>query len=357
VKNPPLVSVVIPAHNAARYIEETLESALGQTYRNLEVIVVDDGSTDTTGEIVERSTRSDDRVRLIRTKNQGVAAARNTGIAATTGVYIAMLDADDLWHPEKVGRQVEVFRRGESNVGLVYCLTREIDDGGRVISTWRFPPYEGDVYSVLVLVNFVGGGSCALIKRSCLEEIGGFDPERHLGPAADIKLLLRIAERYDFAVVPDYLVGYRRTVDSMSRNVPAMFRSQDLVLLEARSRHPELPRQLFRWARSESCLWLASECLREQEFRAGAAMLFRAMLRDPIGSVAPASCLFGKALLSRMRTRPRSDLSILRPCTARFADMASDFGLPAETNGKTPNRSERRRAIAVAWQLQRHGFG
>lgn len=207
------------------------------------------------------------------------------------------------------------------------------------MSTWRFPSYEGDVYSVLVLVNFVGGGSCALIKRSCIEEIGGFDPERQLGPAADIKLFLRIAERYDFGVVPDYLVGYRRTPHSMSRNVLEMFRSQDRVFLEARSRHPELPRRLFRWARSEGCLWLASECLRRQEFRAGVAMLFQALLRDPIGSVAPASRLLVKGLLSRTQKRSESD----------------DSGLPAATNRRTLNRSERRRAIAVTWRLQRRG--
>jgi glycosyltransferase involved in cell wall biosynthesis len=103
----PLVSVTIPAYNAAPYIRQTLESVLFQTYRNLEVIVVDDGSQDETGRIVEYAAKNDDRVILLRQPNQGVAEARNAAIKKSRGEYIAPIDADDLWHPEKIERQVQ----------------------------------------------------------------------------------------------------------------------------------------------------------------------------------------------------------------------------------------------------------
>src|SRR5439155_4413373 len=102
----PLVTVVIAAFNAMAHIEETCLSALRQTYRSLEVIVVDDGSTDETSRIVQRLAASDSRVRLIRQQNRGVAAARNAGIAAASGEFIAPLDADDLWDSTKIERQV-----------------------------------------------------------------------------------------------------------------------------------------------------------------------------------------------------------------------------------------------------------
>src|SRR5262249_3226700 len=117
----PLVSVIVAAYNAERYIEETCLSVLGQTYTPLELVVVDDGSTDRTGAIVSALTASDPRVHLIHQTNSGVAAARNRAIAAARGEFIAPLDADDLWHSTKIERQVRRLQECGPETGLVYC--------------------------------------------------------------------------------------------------------------------------------------------------------------------------------------------------------------------------------------------
>lgn len=125
-----LVSVVIPAHNAGRFLEASLRSALDQTHRRLEILVVNDGSTDDTAAIAGRMAASYQRIRVLHTAgNAGAARARNAGIAAATGRYIAFLDSDDLWMPEKIARQLEVFRATDA----IVCYTgyRTIDEDGR----------------------------------------------------------------------------------------------------------------------------------------------------------------------------------------------------------------------------------
>lgn len=132
-----LISVVIPVHNGERFICRTLESALSQTYKALEIIVVDDGSTDHSASLVESVSARDNRIRLFRTHNSGVAAARNFGISQARGSFIAPLDADDLWSPYKITRQFKVMRDSSLEVGLVYCWSVEIDEDDFIIPTIR----------------------------------------------------------------------------------------------------------------------------------------------------------------------------------------------------------------------------
>jgi len=129
----PLVSVIIPALNAEATIGETLHSALAQTYRAIEIIVVDDGSSDSTARIVAALAARDPRLRLIRTANGGISRARNTGIAASAGSFVAPLDADDLWHPEKIACQVAAALAAAAPPGLVYSFFHRIDMASRPI--------------------------------------------------------------------------------------------------------------------------------------------------------------------------------------------------------------------------------
>ena len=117
----PLVSVIIPAYNTAAFISKTLDSVLSQTYRNLEVLVVDDGSQDETPEIVKLIAQSDRRVTLLRQANAGVAAARNLAIQKSSGEYIAPIDADDIWFPQNLEKQVQYMLEASPLVGLVYA--------------------------------------------------------------------------------------------------------------------------------------------------------------------------------------------------------------------------------------------
>ena len=160
------VSVVIPAYNAQTTIEETVRSVIKQTHRSLEILIVDDGSTDKTAEIVRHMIEQDSRIRLLQQKNQGVAAARNLAISQAKGDLIAVLDADDTWHPEKLARQIERLQQAGAKTGLVYCWFHVVDENGQEVSPANPCLFEGDVLPVLILFNFIGHCSGHLIRRS-----------------------------------------------------------------------------------------------------------------------------------------------------------------------------------------------
>jgi glycosyltransferase involved in cell wall biosynthesis len=244
-----LVSVVVPAFNAAKTIRETVSSALNQTYRNLEVIIVDDGSADQTKAIATHLAQCDPRVRYVYKDNGGVASARNRGIAEAQGQFVATLDADDLWYPTKLEQQIERFKQGGPEIALVYTWCCWIDDHGNV--TGSAPPtlLEGNIFAQMCLGNVVISGSNALIRREALIAAGGFDElllSRGGQGCEDWKLYLQIAERYAIAVVPEYLVGYRISPGSMSDDFKQMMRSRRLVEAEFLAAHPGLALQFAR---------------------------------------------------------------------------------------------------------------
>lgn len=237
-----LVSVVIPAYNAAATLDETLRSVRSQTHRALEIIVVDDGSTDRTRMVAERHAAVDHRVQVISQANAGVAAARNTGWNRARSELIAFIDADDLWAPTKIERQVQALLAGNERIGLVYCWSVRINSQSRIIRVQNQATWEGDVLDRIVSSNFIGNGSAALVRREALIHAGGFD--RRLRDAGaegceDLLVYYRIAERYHFAVVPEPLVGYRHLPNSMSSNRTSMLRSWLMIFNEMISQHPE----------------------------------------------------------------------------------------------------------------------
>jgi glycosyltransferase involved in cell wall biosynthesis len=249
----PLVSVIIPAYNAERFIARTLDSVLSQTYRNIEVIVVDDGSTDQTFEIVNRNSKMDSRIKLLQQPNRGVAEARNVAIAASKGEFIAPIDADDVWHRDKLREQVECILREPPSVGLVYSWSVMIDENEnpilRIAHEWN-----GDVLADMVYSNFVGNGSAPLIRRSCLDDAGFYDGE--LTPCEDWDLYLRIAEMYEFQVVSKYRVGYRRVAGGGSTDFERMERAFGLLMNKLRHRRPDIPGPILRLSASCFCLYL-----------------------------------------------------------------------------------------------------
>ena len=249
----PTVSVLVPAYNASGTLRETLASVMRQTFGDFEVIVVDDGSSDSTSAVAAEFAASDPRFQIIQQKNGGVAAARNTALAASCAELIAPLDADDLWHPEKLARQVERWRTARLGTVLVYSWSVDIDQASQVLSRrLDLEFFEGDVYGALVLTNFLGNASVPLIARDALLAIQGWDTSLRAQSAQgceDWQLYLRLAELGDFALAPGFLVGYRQSQGSMSRSIDEMSRSYELIMGEARARHPELPAALFRWSR------------------------------------------------------------------------------------------------------------
>lgn len=248
-----LVSVVLPAHNAEATIGETLLSVRNQAHDNIEIIVVDDGSTDRTVEIVAGHAGVDSRIRLLSQTNGGVAAARNAGISAARGDLVALIDSDDLWRPNKIERQLRALRATGDEVALVYCWSALIDADGRTFGRGDTPHHVGDVLGQLCYGNFVGNGSSALMRKSAVLEAGGFDPslrERGGQGCEDWRLYFAIAERWHFALVPDHLTGYRQVAGAMSADVEQMLRSDALVRAEMLERHPEYREHIGRGRKS-----------------------------------------------------------------------------------------------------------
>lgn len=222
----PKVSVVIPAYNAMAYLPETMKSALAQTFDDFEVIVVNDGSSDRIEEWASQIT--DPRVKLISQTNLGLAGARNTGIAHAEGEYIAFLDADDLWEPTKLEKQVRSFEENPE-AGLVYTWTTIIDDKGTSIGRVFANHAEGDVWERLIAHNIVECGSVAMVRRCCFETVGVFEQTLR-SYLEDWDMWLRLASRYPFKVVKEPLVYYRKHSSNISQNWEAMEQNYHIII-------------------------------------------------------------------------------------------------------------------------------
>jgi len=343
-----LVSVIIPAYNAAAFIGEALDSALAQTYRTLEVIVIDDGSTDDTATIVQQFAARDSRVRLLQQVNLGVAAARNFGIEQSRGSLLAPLDADDIWHPDKIAKQVMAMHAGGPSVALVYAWSSLIDEGGNVLRrSENAAVHEGDVFPFLLLENFIGNGSAPLLRRHCVREVGGYDTTLRArgGECEDLMLYLRIAEKYRVRVVPEFLIGYRAGSSNLSNNVYRMKQGHELVLKEISSRHLDLPARLYRWSRSVNYLYLGRRSRRLGMPLSAAWFFCNAAVCDP-GMLFQLQCL---AAIVRLGKRFVGDQMPLDGCNiapkvSRFLDLPSR----PEVVPQMENFSRRRRDILAS---------
>ena len=223
----PLVSVVIPLYNGERFIAETIRSVLAQTMLDLEVVVVDDGSTDGGGKVVQSF---GEPVRYLFQENAGVAAARNAGIAAARGEFIAFLDADDVWVARKLERQLAEFRR-DPGLGAVGCGLAVVDEHLRLIREQI--PATADYEGLLLMRDDAGltSGSRILARAALLRDLGGFDAE--MSTSADWDLALRILARAPVSVVPEPLVLYRQHGGNMHRGIRVMEEDMRRVLAKA----------------------------------------------------------------------------------------------------------------------------
>ena len=209
---PPLVSVIIPTYNRAVWLREALESVFAQTWSDFEVIVVDDGSTDSSEQVV---CDFGDRVSYIRQENGGAATARNRGVEAARGKWIAFLDSDDLWLPHKLDRCMDRIRRESETVFLFHPMV-EIDENGAVVRGRSKRPAEGRVLDRLFAHCFVHTPT-VVVRRDVLDEAGGFDPA--LEVCEDYSLWLRISAKHPFALVTEPLAQRRLHKDRLSKSV------------------------------------------------------------------------------------------------------------------------------------------
>jgi glycosyltransferase involved in cell wall biosynthesis len=221
------VSVIIPTCNRPNLLPAAIRSVLNQTFRDFDVVVVDDASDGAVDEIIKGF--EDKRVRWIRhNSRRGGAAARNTGIRNSHGDYIAFLDDDDEWYPEKLACQMKVMERSRSEVGAVYGGYYEVDRTTGKIRGQMVPTRRGDLYSTLLESNPIGTTSCILIKRACLEKVGLFDES--LPSFQDRDLWIRIAREFHFDYVQDPLLNYFVHPDRVWTNLEALMKGLEIML-------------------------------------------------------------------------------------------------------------------------------
>jgi glycosyltransferase involved in cell wall biosynthesis len=289
------VGVVVPLFNSADTVGETLASIAAQTYPHLDIVVVDDGSTDHGTRIAEGWSARDQRIRLLRQANAGVAAARNAGAAIANGKYLAFCDADDLWAPKKIELQLNALAASAGRSEYVYCWYAIINAENRVTCLDYRPTAEGQVLQRLFRHDFVGNGSSLMVTRALFEKVGGFASwlrDRDAQGCEDYCFHLQAAELTEFSVVKKFLVGYRFAEGSLSSNTARMRRSHQCIASKFKDKYPAEASELTSGL-ADTGIWLAGRDLRRRKYQA-AAKLLREI--DPAVKRRGAKYLVGAAL-------------------------------------------------------------
>ncbi|RMG06219.1 MAG: glycosyltransferase [Cyanobacteria bacterium J055] len=213
----PIVSVIIPTYNAEKTIQETVSSVLNQTLSDLELIIINDGSTDRTLDVV--STLDDPRLKVFSYPNAGVAISRNRGLSKATGQYISFIDADDLWTPDKLEAQYQALQ-DNPQASVAYSWTDYVDESGQFLGVCARATNSGNLYQLLLLADVIGSGSNPLIKAEAIAKVGEFDPA--VVPTEDWDMWIRLAEHFQYVAVPAVHILYRQLPNSGSYNMRKM---------------------------------------------------------------------------------------------------------------------------------------
>jgi glycosyltransferase involved in cell wall biosynthesis len=231
---PPLVSVVTPVYNGAKFLAAAIESVLTQSHQHIELILIDDGSTDDSPELIDSY---GSRVVTVRQKNKGVGHARNAGILRARGDFVAFLDQDDWWTPDKVEKQVRVFLT-DDRIGLVHTGVSHYDEvtaafAQPFVPNARRAEIIGNCYDRLLMGNFIYNSS-VMVRKSMLDAVGGFDTEICGNTVQDYDLWLRFAQQSIFAYLPEELLVFRLHPDQGTWKRRQML-TEELRLLERRT--------------------------------------------------------------------------------------------------------------------------
>lgn len=227
----PIVSVVVPAYNAAWCVRKAIDSVLAQTFKDFELLAVDDGSTDDTFAVLSSYGPS---IRIIRQANAGLSSARNAGIRESRGRFIAFLDADDWWLPGKLARQVPLLQE-RPEVGFVSTAARVEDPDGQLLNVWACTTCSGPFLPRLFGANgdVAGSGSAVMARRALFDQVGGFDES--LRSLEDVDMWMRLAAVADYACIDEPLAVILKRPGSMSRNLEVM--KQASVRVMNKNRH------------------------------------------------------------------------------------------------------------------------
>ncbi|PSB30596.1 glycosyltransferase family 2 protein [Stenomitos frigidus] len=282
----PSVSVIVPAYNSGRTILETIASVQRQTFSDFELIVINDGSTDKTLELL--GSIQDSRLKVFSYGNAGLPTARNRGIAQATGQFITFLDADDLWTPDKLELQVAALKNCPE-AGAVYSWTLVMDEKGENFHPGKSVSFEGNVYREMLLSNFIASGSNIMLRRETIEAVGVFDST--LKSCEDWDYWLRVAPDWIFVVVPKSQILYRQSSGAMSSKIDVMDKNHLIVIEKAFEKAPPDLKRLKNQSLSNKNQFLAQLCLTHVSGTEAAKQAFR-MLYKSIK-------LYPKSLLSK----------------------------------------------------------
>ncbi|MBD2778355.1 glycosyltransferase family 2 protein [Iningainema tapete] len=256
----PTFTIVIPAYNAAQYLPETLESVLAQTYENFEVLIINDGSTDNTVEIVEQYSQKDSRVKLISQINQGVAIARNTGIAMAQGEFIAFLDSDDLWYPDKLATHLEHFKSC-SELGISFARVEFVTFDNKPTGQLSHSRLKNLQPLHFYYENPIITPSNAVISRKVFESVEGFD--KSLSGTEDAELFLRVNySGWKAEGINKVLIRYRTSLGGVSSKLYKMEEDWNRFNEKIQTYAPDLINQHYNQAKAIFLRYLARRTLR-----------------------------------------------------------------------------------------------
>jgi len=237
----PTISVIIPVYNGEKTIKQTVESVLNQTFKDFELLIINDGSQDATLEIIQAI--NDERIQVFSYQNSGVSASRNRALTKAKGEFISFIDADDLWTPNKLELQFKALQ-DNPQAAVAYSWSDWIDESGQFLRSGGHITVNGKAYEKLLLRDFIESGSNPLIRKQALDEVGCF--EQSVTPAEDWDMWLRLAARYEFVTVEVPQILYRISPNSASFNIVKMEAGSLKVIERVFAQAPESLQDLKR---------------------------------------------------------------------------------------------------------------
>ncbi|WP_375474041.1 glycosyltransferase [uncultured Nostoc sp.] len=275
-----VISVIIPAYNSEKTIKETIQSVLNQTFTNFELIVINDGSQDSTLEVITQI--KDARIKIFSYPNAGGNVSRNRGLNRAVGKFVSFLDADDLWTPDKLESQLKALQEN-STAKVAYSWTDYIDANGKLVLSGKRINLNANIYESLLLSNFLENGSNPLICREALIKLGGFDES--LTAAQDWDMWLRLASKLDFICVPSVQILYRISANSVSCNLVRQEKACLRVLETAYKERPSTLKHSWNISLANLYKYLACKALQKpfnrQKGLAAARFMWKYFINDP----------------------------------------------------------------------------
>jgi glycosyltransferase involved in cell wall biosynthesis len=280
------VSIILPTYNCANYVGAAVESVLKQTYKNYELIIINDGSTDNTDEIVAQYISDNSSIHYIKQENKGHAGARNTGMTAATGTFIAFIDSDDIWLPEKLEEQVRACEK-DTEIGLVHCNVYGFGENQNMqernfwLTNEMIDEYSGYIFNNLYSRKIIITTTTVLIRKQCVDDVGPFDENLTRYGSEDRELFLRILWKYKAKYVNKPLAMYRNRRDSEGQNYEKMIKGQEYVY-EKITKQYGLPHSAKKTVMSKIYQEWAREFYAKGRFAEGFTNQFKAVKENPV---------------------------------------------------------------------------